>query len=111
MCFASLFLKLGRSGWRLTELMQEPISFLSGQYYPLKALPAVLQLVATIIPLTIGIDGVRLSLILGSSFSDLWLHLILLLTLGVSTFILSYYILAWMERRGKEDGSITMRWM
>lgn len=111
MCFASLFLKLGRSGWRLTELMQEPITFLSGQYYPLRALPAVLQLIASLIPITIGIDGVRLSLILGSSLADLRLHLMLLLALGVSTFILSYYILRLMERRGKEDGSLTMRWM
>lgn len=111
MCFASLFLKLGRSGWRLTELMQEPVTFLSGQYYPLRALPAVLQLLATLIPITIGIDGVRLSLVSGSSFLDLKLHILLLLVIGVSTFILSYYILKLMERKGKEDGSLTMRWM
>lgn len=111
MCFASLFLKLGRSGWRLTELMQEPVTFLSGQYYPLRALPAILQLIASLIPITIGIDGVRLSLVLGLSLFDLKLHVALLAVLGLSTFIMSYYILAWMERKGKEDGSLTMRWM
>jgi ABC-2 type transport system permease protein len=111
MCFASLFLKLGRSGWRLTELMQEPINFLSGQYYPLRTLPAILQLLASLIPITIGIDGVRLSLVLGSSVLDLRLHLALLLLIGISMFAISYRVLNWMERKGKEDGSLTMRWM
>ncbi|MGQ9479457.1 MAG: ABC transporter permease [Thermoproteota archaeon] len=111
MCFASLFLKLGRSGWRLTALMEEPVMFLSGQYYPIKVLPVILQAVASLIPITIGIDGVRQSLILGASLFDLRIHLALLSVIGVSMFLLSYNVLKWMERKGKEDGSLTMRWM
>lgn len=61
-----------------------PIFFLSGALFPLSGLPAVMELVTKIDPLTYGIDGVRFALISVSTFGAA----VDLIILGVLTFIL-----------------------
>ncbi len=46
-----------------------PIFFLSGALYPLQGIPAILQIIARIDPLTYGIDGIRGVLINANNFS------------------------------------------
>jgi len=46
-----------------------PIFFLSGALFPLQGIPAILEIVARIDPLTYGIDGIRGVLINGNNFS------------------------------------------
>lgn len=74
MLFASLFMLYGREAWHMANLMQEPVYFLSGFYFPVKYLPFILQLLASAIPLTFGLDGIRRAIITGEGVTQLWLN-------------------------------------
>ena len=111
LAFSSVHLIYGRRGIRINEVLGEPISFLSGQYYPVNILPTFLQSIASLIPITIGLDGVRRALILGEGFEQLWLHIAIL---GIMTLILlplGIYILNWVADKGRRDGRLILRWI
>jgi len=59
MLFASLFLLFGREAWQIVQIMQEPVYFLSGFYFPVKSFGFVVALVASLLPLTLGMDAMR----------------------------------------------------
>lgn len=109
--FSSLHLVYGRKGIRINEVLGDPISFLSGQYYPISVFPTVLQLAASLLPLTIGLDGVRRALLMGEGMESLYLHII---GLGIMTLILlplGIWILNRMVEKGRRDGRLIMRWL
>ena len=111
MCLASLFLMYSRSGWRAAELLQEPIIFLSGLYYPISVFPTVLQALASLIPLTIGLDGIRLSLVEGYTILRLRRHLLSLAVMIPALIYLAKRALSYMELKAKREGRLTLRWM
>ena len=114
MMFASLFLMWGREAWVMSNLFQEPIYFLSGQNFPVKALGETVAAIASLIPLTLGLDAMR-QLIFPSTYS--WalmtpvIELIILLVLTLLYLILAMLFLKKMERLGKEKGTIITRWL
>jgi ABC-2 type transport system permease protein len=113
MLFASLFLMWGREAWYLNNLLQEPVYFLSGQYFPVKALGAVIASAASIIPLTLGLDAMRQILFPESvswGFLPPWIELLILVLLGVFFIICAKYALDKVEYLGKAKGTLTMRW-
>jgi len=113
MLFASLFLMWGREAWYLNNLLQEPVYFLSGQYFPVKALGAVIASAASIIPLTLGLDAMRQILFPESAswgFLSPWIELLILVLLGVFFIICAKYALDKVEYLGKVKGTLTMRW-
>src|SRR5207249_5954221 len=72
MMFASLYLRWGREAWNLSALMEEPIFFSSGFYFPLGGLlkipgwgPAI-AIAGSFIPASLGLDALR-QLTLGST--------------------------------------------
>ena len=111
MAVASLFLMYSRSGWRAAELLEEPVMFLSGLYYPVSVLPMAVQAIASLIPLTIGLDGIRRALVLGSSLSELSLHVSLLAIMIPASILVARRALRFMERRAKEEGRLILRWI
>jgi len=111
MAFASLHLIYGRKGIRLNEVMGEPISFLSGQYYPINIFPTFIQSIASLMPITIGLDGVRRALILGVGFESLWLHMTLLVVMVFILFPLGIYIMSKIVEKGRKDGRLILRWI
>ncbi len=108
---ASIFLMYSRTGWRAAELLQEPVMFLSGLYYPISILPTILQSIASLIPLTIGLDGIRLSLVMGYSIWQLKFHIALLSAMIPIFAYASGKILHYMEVKAKREGRLTLRWM
>jgi len=68
-----------------------PIFFLSGALFPLQGLPAVMEIVTKIDPLTYGIDGLRGALINASTFgitTDLMIMVILaVVLLGIGSYL------------------------
>ena len=68
-----------------------PIFFLSGALFPLQGLPAVLEVIIKIDPLTYGIDGLRGALINASTFgitTDLMVMVILaVVLLGIGSYL------------------------
>jgi ABC-2 type transport system permease protein len=59
MVLSSVFLRWGREAWHGANLMMEPVFFVSGVYFPVRALGPWLGLGASLIPLTLGLDAMR----------------------------------------------------
>jgi ABC-2 type transport system permease protein len=110
MLFASLFMLYGREAWHTASLLQEPVYFLSGSYFPVRMLPFFVQLVASLIPLTFGLDGIRRVVILGAGIADIWLDIIALVIFIAVLLPLAKFALNYMENLGKKEGRLTLRW-
>lgn len=112
MMFASLFMLYGREAWHTANLMQEPIQFLSGTYYPTSSavVPTMVQLLSSIIPLTFGLDGIRRVAIQGQGIAEVWLNVVALAIFIVILLPLARFALNFMENLGKKEGRLTLRW-
>jgi ABC-2 type transport system permease protein len=71
-----------------------PIFFLSGALFPLNGVPKVLSVIATVDPLSYGVDGLRATLVGGAHFG-------IALDLGVLVVITAIFIVlgAWLFSR------------
>ena len=121
MMFASLYLLWGREAWNLSALMEEPIFFSSGFYFPLGGLlripgwgPAI-AIAGSFIPASLGLDALR-QLTLGSTAfgSNFWIfdvttELEILVGMAVLFLILARYCLAYLETLAKREGKLTSR--
>jgi ABC-2 type transport system permease protein len=67
------FAKTEDSANGMTSVVQFPMMFLSGTFFPLDAMPAFLQGIARIIPLTYLSDALRQVMVGGAAFAPLWL--------------------------------------
>jgi len=113
MVLASLFMLYGREAWHTNMLLQEPVYFLSGSYFPTiysGAIPLGVQIAATAIPMTIGLDAIRLVTIGGGNISTVWLHILGLIAFTLILFPLARKALGYMESLGKREGRLTLRW-
>ncbi|MFQ5909304.1 MAG: ABC transporter permease, partial [Thermoplasmata archaeon] len=59
MLFASLYMLYGREAWHTSSLLTEPIYLISGFYFPVRYLGAIVAVSASIIPITLGLDALR----------------------------------------------------
>jgi ABC-2 type transport system permease protein len=110
MMMASIFLLLSREAWHIANLAQEPVFLASGFYFPVKFLPFWVSAAASIIPLTLGLDGMRqLAFSSGPTlgFLDIKLELVILAALGVVFLAGARLLLAYMEKRSIREGRIT----
>lgn len=110
MLFASLFMLYGREAWHTASLLQEPVYFLSGSYFPTNLLPFFVQLLASFIPLTFGLDGIRKVIVQGEGIANIWLNLVALVIFILVLFPLAKFALNYMENLGKKEGRLTLRW-
>jgi len=121
MMFASLYLLWGREAWNLSALMEEPIFFSSGFYFPLGGLfkipgwGPIVAIAGSFIPASIGLDALR-QLTLGSTAfgGTLWIfdvttELEILVVMAVVFLILARYCLAYLEKLAKREGKLTSR--
>ncbi len=67
------FAKTEDSANGMTSVVQFPMMFLSGTFFPLDEMPAFLQTIARIIPLTYLSDALRQVMVGGAAFAPLWL--------------------------------------
>ena len=111
MILSSLFLLWGRSAWHTATLFQEPIHLLSGFYFPVRALGAVAAGLASLLPITLGLDGIR-QILYGKAAHGL-LPLAWIPPLQVALLVLFLFLahrsLALMETLGKREGRLTLR--
>ncbi len=114
MMFASLYLMFGREAYHMSNLMTEPIYLASGFYFPVKALGYWAAAGASIIPITLGLDGLRQLFYPSTSaeygFLPVELELAILAGLAVVFIVLSKLSLDYMEKLGKTTGRLTLRW-
>ena len=112
MALASLFLLYGREAWHVCNALTEPVFFLSGLYFPIRALGAFGALAAGLVPLGLGVDAMR-QVLLGPAAKGLLpitTEVALLAGLAVVFFILARAALDFLESLSKREGRLTQRW-
>lgn len=117
MAFSSLYLLLGREGWHLSNLLQEPVFLASGFYFPVRAFPAALgtpglwlAVGASVIPVTLGLDALRQLLFPGEeAFLPVGLEFAVLCVLAAVFIVLAHGALGYMERLARQEGRLTVR--
>jgi ABC-2 type transport system permease protein len=62
----------------MTSIIQFPMMFLSGTFFPIDDMPGVLQGIARVIPLTYLSDALRQVMVGGSAFAPLWVCAVVL---------------------------------
>lgn len=112
MLCASLFLLFGRDAWQVAQMLQEPIYFISGFYFPVKTFGLVVALAASVLPLTLGMDAMRqLVLPNGPALGLLPVPVEIgaLLALAVVNIAAARFWLAYLERQAIQHGTLTDR--
>jgi len=111
MILSSLFLLWGREAWYTATLFQEPIHLVSGFYFPVRALGAIGAGFAALLPITLGLDGIR-QIFYGEAAHGflplVWIPPIQVALLALFLF-LAQRALATMENLGKREGRLTLR--
>jgi len=110
MMSASVYLLLSREAWHISNLAQEPVFLVSGFYFPVKNLGFWIPLLASIIPLTLGLDAVRqLAFPPGSAsgFLPVPVEAAILLVLSIVFLVVARWLLAYMERLAIREGRLT----
>lgn len=109
---ASLYLLYNREIWTFQEMIQEPISFVTGMYFPVRTLGGIAGGLASLIPLTLGLDAMR-QLLFPSGWPPFLPVTWELLIEGV--FMVVFLIAAaksfrFVERRAKVEGRLSLKW-
>src|SRR5687768_15441411 len=78
----------------MTSVIQFPMMFLSGTFFPIEQMPDPLQAVARVIPLTYLSDALRQVMVGGAPFAPLWVCAVVLLA-----WLIGGYVIASMKFR------------
>jgi ABC-2 type transport system permease protein len=110
MLLASLFLFYQREAWQLADAMQEPIYFLSGFYFPIRSLGAVVGGLGSLIPLTLGLDAIRQLVLPGTPrFIPIRWEVLAILVQIAGYELLSQLSLRYLERQARQDARLILR--
>jgi len=109
---ASLYLLYNREVWAIQEMIQEPVSLITGSYFPVRALGGLVGSIASIIPLTLGLDAMRQLLFPQGwpSFLPVEWEIALLIVLVVGFLVGAAWSFSFIERRAKIEGRLSLRW-
>ena len=111
MALSSLYLVYGREADSINEALHEPVSYLSGVYFPqsVPQFPFAVQIAASLIPLTIGMNGLRKALFLNAGVTEIWPELVILSLMAGVLLFASQKALKILEERGRRAGTISVR--
>jgi ABC-2 type transport system permease protein len=114
MMLSSLFVLWGREAWHLTQLLQEPVYFVSGLNFPVGRLGFLGALAIAIIPLAVGLDAMRqLAFAAGlgpTGTPPPEIEALVLVAMTVVFIFLARVMLRALERLAREKGRISARW-
>ena len=79
----------------MTSVVQFPLMFLSGTFFPIDAMPDALRTVARLMPLTYLGDGLRQVMVDGTPFSPLWVCFAVLVAWLVVCFGIAFRYFRW----------------
>ncbi len=113
MVLATLFLLWGREAFHLTQLLQEPVYFVSGLNFPVARLGVLGSAAISIIPLAVGLDAMRQLAFAGSPETEGALppevEALILVAMAVFFIALARFLLGVIERMARQEGKLTMR--
>ncbi|MBZ0274084.1 ABC transporter permease [bacterium] len=113
MAAASVYFVTGRKGIKINIVLMEPVFMLTGTYFPLKNLGFVISVVASLLPISIGLDALRQLCVPGyplMSFLTWRIELAALCVMFVVFSFASVQFLARMEAKGRRDGTLSEKW-
>jgi ABC-2 type transport system permease protein len=113
MLFASLFLMWGREANHLAELLQEPIYFLGGVNFPLRAIGPIAGLMMATLPLAVGLDAMRQLVFAGSDVEGVLpvgTEIAILVAMGIVFLVGARIALRYLEHLARREGRLTLRW-
>ncbi len=114
MVLASLFLMWGREAWHLTQLLAEPVYFVSGLNFPVAALGRLGALALATIPLATGLDAMRQLAFAGNTAQPVFLspaaEALILVAMTAFFVLLARFMLRVLEERARREGRLTVRW-
>jgi ABC-2 type transport system permease protein len=113
MLFASLFLLWGREAFHLAQLLQEPIYFLGGVNFPLRAIGPIAGLVAATLPLAVGLDAMRQLVFPSQAETGLLpvgVEMGILAVMAVVFLAGARFALGYLETLARREGRLTLRW-
>ena len=93
-------------GQQVTYIVSALLLLVSGVYYPVNVLPDWMQPLATVSPVTYGLEGSRAALQKGASVVDLWDSIWPLLIMGVVFVPLGIFIFHLGESYAKRTGKL-----
>ena len=111
MILSSVFLRWGRAAWHTATLFQEPVYLLSGFYFPVRSLGVAVGAAASLLPITLGLDGIR-QIFYGPEahgFVPVRYIVPIQLVLVLVFLFLAHRSLLYMETLGKREGRLTLR--
>jgi ABC-2 type transport system permease protein len=77
------------SAQMMIGILQFPMMFLSGVFFPIEQFPSEIQFISNLIPLTYAVDALRKIMILGVTISGaVLIDLIIIIALGAITLIM-----------------------
>ena len=113
MVLATLFLLWGREAWHATQLLQEPVYFVSGLNFPVARLGTLGAAAISVIPLAVGLDAMRQLAFAGSPETAGALppeaEALILVAMAVFFIALARLLLGIIERLARQEGKLTMR--
>lgn len=112
MTLASLFVLYGREAWHLCNALAEPVQFASGLYFPVRTFGAIGATLASLLPLTMGVDALRQVLLHEAAQGLLPLSTEIALLAGFTVVFLwaARGALSHLEVLSKREGRLTQRW-
>ena len=79
----------------LASVVQFPLMFLSGIFFPIAFMPQWLQPVAAFLPLTYLGDALRQTMVGGSAYAPLWFDMVVLAGWLIATYLISARYFRW----------------
>jgi ABC-2 type transport system permease protein len=114
MILASLFLMWGREAFHLTQLLAEPVYFVSGLNFPVASLGFIGALALATIPLAVGLDAMRQLAFVGAEFPigtpPPEVEALILVVMTVAFLGVSRWMLKKLERMARREGRLSVRW-
>lgn len=114
MVLAGLFLMWGREAWHLTQLMIEPVYFVSGLNFPVGRLGIVGSLAISLLPLAVGLDAMRQLAFTGAAYPigtpSPEVEALILLAMTVVFLLAARVTLSILERLARREGRLSVRW-
>jgi ABC-2 type transport system permease protein len=112
MALSSLYLAYGREADSVNEALHEPVSLISGVYFPsvgVSPFPFAAQVAASLIPLTIGMDALRQTVFSFPGFIPVPYEILILAVMGLVLLFASSKALKFLENKGRRTGTIAVR--
>jgi ABC-2 type transport system permease protein len=114
MMLASLFLLWGREAFHLTNLVIEPVYFVSGLNFPVGRLGFIGALAIATIPFAVGLDAMRQLVFAGQPYitgtPSPEVEALILVAMTVVFSLLARWMIRRIERMARSRGSLSIRW-